>query len=276
MSAVPERPISADWLALREPADARARQAAAPRLLSPLLERLRSPSGGRPRRAPRVLDLGSGTGANLRWLAPRLPDPDAQHWILVDHDPGLLSRGPVQAEQVRADVADLAQVLAGLAPSGGVDLVTAAALLDLLDLRELTAIVDAVVGARVPALFSLSVTGDAALTPADPRDGPLAAAFDAHQRRDARPGPDAGAVVAALFADRGWPVLQVATPWELDAAHQPELIGAWLEGRVEAAVEHDAGLATDAAGWRSDRGAALAAGALRVRVGHVDLLALPG
>jgi hypothetical protein len=82
--------------------------------------------------------------------------------------------------------------------------------------------------------------------------------------------------VAALFADRGWPVLQVATPWELDAAHQPELIGAWLEGRVEAAVEHDAGLATDAAGWRSDRGAALAAGALRVRVGHVDLLALPG
>ncbi|HST85608.1 MAG TPA: class I SAM-dependent methyltransferase [Kineosporiaceae bacterium] len=273
MTELPTRPIEASWLALREPADARARDTAAQALLPPLLARLpTSDAAADPVPGLRIVDLGAGTGANLRWLAPRLPDPDRQHWMLVDHDPGLLARGPVQATPVRADVADLARVLPEL---GGADLITTAALLDLLDLRQLTAIVDAVVAAEVPALFSLSVTGEATLTPSDPQDQVLAESFDAHQRRDARPGPEAGAIVADLFHDRGWSVLTARTAWELRSDTEAALVSAWLEGRVEAAVEHRPDLAAQADGWLERRRGQLTAGVLTAVVGHVDVLALP-
>lgn len=269
MTDLPTRPIDADWLALREPADARARDAAAPALLPPLLAHLSESAGPG---GLRIVDLGAGTGANLRWLASRLPDPDRQHWMLLDHDPRLLARGPVQATAVRADVADLAQVLADL---GGADLITTAALLDLLDRRELAAIVDAVVAAQRPALFSLTVTGDVELDPVDAQDGPLAEAFDAHQRRDERPGPDSAAVTAALFRERGWAVQLARTAWQLRADRESALVSAWLEGRVEAAVEHRPELATVAADWLARRREQLDSGQLAAVVGHVDLLALP-
>jgi hypothetical protein len=263
MSGVPERPIAADWLALREPADTRTRDAVAADLLPPLLARFDADAD------LRIVDLGAGTGANLRWLAPRLPHPDRQRWLLVDHDPGLLARGPVHATAVRADVVDLGSVLA---EHGGADLVTAAALLDLLKPAEVAAIVDAVVKAGIPALFTLSVTGDVELDPADEQDVPLAGAFDAHQRRDGRLGPDAGPAVATLFQDRGWTVIEVRTPWLLTAADHPDLVQAWLEGRVEAAVEHQPELASAAAEWLARR---QGQPGLTASVGHVDVLALP-
>ena len=73
------------WLALREPCDHAARSGA---LAARFVEAV-GPS-------PRLVDLGAGTGSNLRYLAPRLPT--AQRWLLVDHDPALLRQaraGPV-------------------------------------------------------------------------------------------------------------------------------------------------------------------------------------
>jgi SAM-dependent methyltransferase len=278
----PERPIEAGWLALREAADARARDVAAPVLLPPLLERLdRLHPRGRPNRRNgsgdghglRVVDLGSGTGANVRWLAPRLPHPERQHWTLVDHDPALLARGPVDATALRADVTDLAQVLTEI---GGADLVTAAALLDLLDGVQVTAVVDAVVEAGLPALFALSVDGRVTLDPEDPDDVPVGEAFDAHQRRDDRLGPGATRFTADLFRGRGWRVLEVPTPWRLDPrAGDATLVGSWLEGRAEAAAEARPGLGPDAQAWLARRRAMLADGLPSAVVGHVDLLALP-
>ncbi len=73
----------ADWLALREPADRRARSA-------PVLAvtRLWASRRGTPGCACRVVDLGAGTGTNLRCLAPHLSAPPAS--TLVDENPGLL------------------------------------------------------------------------------------------------------------------------------------------------------------------------------------------
>ena len=71
--------FSADWLALREPADRAARSLRLSRLVA---ERL---AGHEP---VRVLDLGTGTGANLRFLAEQFPAP--QQWTLVDRDAALL------------------------------------------------------------------------------------------------------------------------------------------------------------------------------------------
>src|SRR5947209_11926119 len=68
------------WLALRAPADSAARSAALTQAIVAALP---------PDRPVRILDLGSGTGSNVRYLSPRLPGP--QHWLLVDRDPELLS-----------------------------------------------------------------------------------------------------------------------------------------------------------------------------------------
>src|SRR5579859_6958144 len=71
--------VSRRWLALREPADAAARA-------RDLVERLsrQPPAGGR----WVIHDLGCGTGAMGRWLAPLLPG--AQHWVVHDRDGELL------------------------------------------------------------------------------------------------------------------------------------------------------------------------------------------
>lgn len=92
--------FSTDWLALREAADSRARST---RLVGSLLRRLAvltQPPGAESSPSPqtlRILDLGCGTGANLRYLAPRLGlAPGAgpwvrQDWICVDRDRKLLA-----------------------------------------------------------------------------------------------------------------------------------------------------------------------------------------
>ena len=276
---LPERPVDPDWLALREPADARSRDGAADTIMPPLLRALAGRSGPGRNGQPglRVVDLGAGTGANLRWLAPRLAALGGpaglgeQQWTLVDHDPRLRAWGPAASTTIRADVAELARVLPGI---GGADLVTAAALLDLLDEPQLAAVVDAVVAQQVPALFTLSVTGAVTLDPEDPADAGLAAAFDAHQRREGRLGPDAGARVAELFRHRGWVVVQAQTPWQL-RQDQPDLLRSWLAGRAEAAVEWQPELAGPAQAWLQRRHRELDGGGLSAVVGHLDVLALP-
>src|SRR5436190_19233194 len=68
------------WLALRESADFAARSA---RLADATAQRLAS------RDPVRVVDLGTGTGSNLRYLIDRLPP--RQEWLLVDRDARLLT-----------------------------------------------------------------------------------------------------------------------------------------------------------------------------------------
>ncbi|HEY8128203.1 MAG TPA: class I SAM-dependent methyltransferase, partial [Hyphomicrobium sp.] len=71
--------FSPEWLDLREAADARARNAGIANAVAARFA-LRSELG--------VLDLGSGTGSNLRATAPLLPA--RQKWNLVDRDTSLL------------------------------------------------------------------------------------------------------------------------------------------------------------------------------------------
>ena len=121
------------------------------------------------------------------------------------------------------------------------------------------------------------MTGGARLTPADPLDAAFAAAFDAHQRRPWRRrllGPDAGAVAVAAFDRRGATVLTArargcSTPTHADLAEE------WLRGWIAAACDERPELAEHAAGYLRRRLDALAAGGLRVTVGHLDVLALP-
>ncbi|WP_028921325.1 class I SAM-dependent methyltransferase [Pseudonocardia acaciae] len=250
------------WLALREPADADARA-------SELLDTLRAhlPPG------PLVIrDLGCGTGSLRRWLADRLPGP--QHWILHDRDPDLLALAASDAGTVETRLGDLTELRA--ADLAGTSLVAASALLDLLTADEVDALADACVRAGCPALLTLSVAGRVELTPGDPLDAEVAAAFDAHQRRCDRGrrllGPDAVAVAAEAFERLGAAVHRGNSPWRL-GADRAELAARWLDGWVGAAREQRPDLATDE--YLRRRLDACAAGELRVVVGHEDLLALP-
>ncbi|MFE0021434.1 class I SAM-dependent methyltransferase [Amycolatopsis sp. NPDC059021] len=264
--------FSVEWLRLRESADAAAR---AGELVDLLRTRL-------PSRAPLVIrDLGCGTGAMGRWLARRLPCP--QRWILHDRDPVLLTHAsenlpatgmggePVTVETERRDITQLhADDLADTS------LVTASALLDLLTADEVTALADAC--AEHPTLLALSVEGRVELTPPDPLDGEIEAAFNAHQRRTAEGrdllGPDAVDFAAGEFERRGAVVHRHASPWRLGAAEAP-LLAEWLRGWVAAACAHQPGLTAAAESYLDRRLAECADGALRAVIHHGDLLALP-
>ena len=266
--------VSRRWLALRERADAAAR---ARDLVEHLGRALRAT-------APRVIhDLGRGTGAMGRWLAPLLPGP--QHWILHDRDADLLE---VAAADLPGSAADGATVtveatqsdIVRLDPGDLADasLITASALLDLLTAEELSTLLTVCAGAGCPILLTLSVVGRVALMPSDPLDDPVAAAFNAHQRRPTERGrllgPDAVAVAVELFSRLRAEVLVLPSPWQLGAA-EAALAAEWITGWVGAASEQQPDLASEADVYAHRRLAQARAGQLEVTVHHADLLALP-
>lgn len=301
-------PISADWLALRERADDRARQGTVPTLLA-ALGRSGADAGGAPARAPLLcVDLGTGTGANPRWLMPRLPVP--QTWLLVDHDEDLLaelasrlSAAAVPWEPVVSDVAHLAGVLARHRRPGQPVLITCAALLDLLDRDTVEDLARILRDEAAYGLFSLTVDGGGDLTPPTPLDGAVQEAFNAHQQRHGHLGPEAvPALGRALEEATGDGTVTVQrTDWELDAADPQDraLIERLLHDRVAAVRDQLArqegtggpdrtGGETESVGpalrltgrdvenWLADRLESARRGALRVRVGHQDVLVTPG
>jgi SAM-dependent methyltransferase len=267
--------VSREWLALREPADAEARA-------RDLVAHLRRHLEATGRRV--IHDLGCGTGAMGRWLAPRLPGP--QHWVVHDRDPDLLALAA--ATDLPGPAADGAEVsvearrsdITRLDPGelAGATLITASALLDMLTEDELAGLVDGCAGAECPVLLTLSVVGRVGLTPADPLDRRVAAAFDAHQRRTTEGGrllgPEAAGLAAEKFGRLGAEVLTRPSPWRL-GAREADLAVAWFTEWVRAACEQEVELAAETEAYRGRRLAQATAGRLAVTVDHADLLVLP-
>jgi hypothetical protein len=102
----------------------------------------------------------------------------------------------------------------------------------------------------------------------------VAEAFDAHQRRDGRLGPDGGAYAAHGLRRQGYTVTVAATPWRLGAA-DTDLLRAWLQGRADAAAEQEPGLRDRIRRWHESRDAQARSGDLTAVIGHVDVLGLP-
>jgi trans-aconitate methyltransferase len=266
--------VSTSWLALRETADAAAR---APDLVDRLRREL--PATGR----LVIHDLGCGSGAMGRWLAPLLPGQ--QHWVAHDRDADLLAAaaanlpGPAAngaAVTVEAKHSDITRLQPGDLTDA--TLITASALLDLLTEGELSGLVNVCAGAGCSVLLTLSVVGRARLTPAHPMDGRVAAAFNAHQRRMTERGrllgPNAVAVAVEAFGRLGAEVLVRPSPWRLDAA-QAELAAEWLTGWMGAASEQQPELADETEHYARRRLAQARAGQLDVTVEHADVLILP-
>ncbi|OMH23332.1 hypothetical protein BKD30_13430 [Tersicoccus phoenicis] len=299
-------PISSDWLALRERADDRARDATTATLLPALRRSLTggdSESGGSAQVPVLVVDLGTGTGANPRWLMPRLSVP--QTWLLVDHDQDLLAELTVRLTgnaapwtSVVSDVAHLREVLTQHRRPGQAVLLTCAALLDLLDARTVDEFAGVLQDFGAHGLFSLTVDGGGSFTPARPLDDAVQAVFNAHQQRHGHLGPDGVEALRQALGRAGEDTAGEAvtvtvqqTDWILDAADAGDraLIERLLQDRAAAVRDHvgsadysadESGRremlsASDVDAWLTDRLQATHGGALRVRVGHQDVLVAP-
>lgn len=263
--------FAAGWLALREPADHAARP-------DVLVATLRAALAGRAGADPlAVTDLGSGTGSNLRYLAPRLSTP--QHWRLVDHDAGLLERAaaPGAGVEIEPRARDLAgDPGAALAP--GTALVTGAALLDLVSAEWLERLLADCARRGATVLFALSYDGRIRWSDRHPLDAELEDAVNRHQRTDKgfgpALGPTAAAVCEAQLEALGYRVTSAASDWRIDAEQAP-LGAALIEGWVRAAGEQVPERAAALRAWGEARARALARGEVELVVGHRDVLGCP-
>jgi len=261
--------FSAEWLALREPYDRRARNAA-------VMDAVTTPLRDKP--SLRIVDLACGTGSNLRALSPRIKA--RQSWRMVDNDLSLLARVPraiaphVTVTTVPIDLNhDLEAAL-----DGAVDLITTSALLDLVSEEWLERLAVEVGARRLPIYAALSYDGRIELTPVDAGDADVIAAVNAHQRTDKGFGPALGPAAAhaavARFEALGYSVVRGEADWlfgPADRQIQIEILSGWA-----AAARDVGGVAlADAVGWLTRRRDLVAAGRSTIRVGHVDLFARP-
>ncbi len=254
--------FSVEWLMLRERADAAARCAA---LVSFIEDRV---DGGR------ALDLGGGTGANVRYLSSRLSG--TPQWVVVDNDASLLARVP---RGVATCVADLNTMVADPTCFRGCRLVTASALLDLVSDRWLVQLVEQCSAATCPVLFALSYDGRFDCAPLDPDDADIRTLVNEHQKSDKGFGPALGPHAAAraveLLSASGYDVRHGQSDWTLapdDTALQIQLVLGW----AVAAAEMDPRRHEAIDAWRDRRLALIEAKRSRIVVGHVDVAGVPG
>jgi SAM-dependent methyltransferase len=275
--------FSPEWLALREPADHASRN---PQVLAAVGAHF----AGRP--AVSVLDLGCGSGSNLRGTYAALPD--RQHWTLVDFDAALLDaarealRGWAdeareQGEELviakgeksisvdfrRVDLdKDLEWVL-GWQP----DLVTAAALFDLTSKRWIERFVAALASQRLPLYTVLTYDGREKWEPPHEADARMLAAFAHHQSTDKGFGPAAGPeateLMAEAFRKSGFAVSTADSAWQIGADRQ-DLAQALLQGIADAVTETGHVAAATVKDWLDLRKASSTG-----LVGHTDLWARP-
>src|ERR1039458_5070061 len=262
--------FAADWLALREPHDVRARN---PAVLNAVVASLAGNT------AIRIVDLACGTGSTLRALSPRLPA--RQNWRLADNDLGLLARASAMAHPAGVSVTavqlDLTRDLEAVL-DGPVDLITASALLDLVSEAWLERLAVEIAARSIPLYVALSYDGRIELGPADPLDAAIAAAVNAHQRTDKGFGPALGPAAAstaiARFESLGYSVLHGASDWVIgpdDRDIQMEIFAGWASAVRELG---DLSLA-DTVGWLPRRRDAVTAGGSSICIGHVDVFAWP-
>lgn len=299
--------FSVDWLTLREPADRRSRSVS---LVGDLRRHLRGGAAAESLPVPlRILDLGAGTGSNVRALAPHLPMP--QQWCLVDRDADLLRdlpkrvaawaldrgavvngtgagfavRGPSCELHIAVQEADLVPLVNALPSASqsaplleGRDLVTASALLDLVSAPWLDRLVARCAAMGAAVLFVLTYDGRLRCSPPDDDDELIRELVNRHQQTakgfGVALGPAATAATQQRFAAAGYDVIVAASDWELtpaDGALQRSLLEGWAQAACEMAPREDGRIA----GWLQRRLEHLGAGTSTLIVGHQDLAGWP-
>ncbi len=283
--------FSQEWLSLREPADHAARNFSLNEALVAWASR---------KRPLRIMDFGTGTGSNLRYLCPLLGHD--QHWTLVDNDAQLLSHLPDILSQWGASngiavqhsgdmiklsnevfsacvlwqQTNLANDLHSL-PFAVTDLVTGSALLDLTSANWLDQLARLCREHRCASLFVLNYEGRIEWQPVDDEDAQMRHRLNTHQLNDKGFGNALGPQAGHYLVEQLQPHQQVTvmpSDWVLSNEHQ-DLQNALIEGWAGAAIEQDAEKEADIEQWRRARNLHNEYNQSSLTVGHIDVLALP-
>jgi SAM-dependent methyltransferase len=227
-----------------------------------------------------VADLGCGTGATLRAMAPHLPS--RQSWRLVDNDRSLLQEALARGATAVPAGSSVTAVTCDLAGDfdavlGDCDLVTASALLDLVSEAWLDRLVAVLARRSRPFYAALSYDGGVVLEPVCRGDREVIAAVNRHQRTDKglgpALGPDAAGIASRRLHEAGFTVAQDRSDWRfmpLDRTIQTDMLTGWAGAARE--ITGDPAMV---AAWLGERAEHVAAGRSHMRVGHVDLFAAP-
>ncbi len=273
--------FSPDWLALREPADHAARNEAVRNAVQAHMARYEQPC---------IVDLGCGTGSNLRGLAPHLPAQ--QRWHLVDYDPLLLKAAreslSLWADEARQegetlilqagdraitvqfhqhDLNGSLQPVLDLKP----DLVTAAAFFDLVSPDWISRFVAALAAQDIAFHTVLTYNGEDSWTPPHAADAAMLAAFARHQQTDkglgVAAGPQAHGLMVSAFRQHGYDISEWSSPWRLGSADKA-LMDALVTGFAGAVSETGLVAPETVADWLKTRLAGTG-----LVTGHDDLFA---
>lgn len=275
--------FSPDWLALREPFDHAARN---PQLLAAVGAHFST------KPSITVVDLGCGAGSNLRGAFSALPQ--RQHWTLVDYDEALLAaareRLTAWADEAREQGEELVLLKDGKTLTVDVrkvdldrdlewvlgwqpDLVTAAALFDLVSKRWIERFVAALASQRLPLYTVLTYDGREKWLPPHPADARMLSAFKHHQQGDKGFGPAAGPqateIMAEAFRKTGFAVSTGESAWLVEDG-AGAFANALTQGIADAVRETGHLDAATIADWLSARLKSTSA-----MVGHHDLWARP-
>jgi hypothetical protein len=277
--------FSAEWLALREPVDARSRNDAIASRAARYAEE---------RDIAAFADLGSGTGANLRFTALTIRPEWPQRWRLFELDDRLLQASRerlkgwathweetvsgglgLEKEGRRIDVvtvrADLAASIECLFETR--EIVTASAFFDLVSAPWIERFASAAAAARAAVYAPLIYTGVERWLPGHADDEAMLEAFLSHQRSDKgfgrASGPDAAGMLRGALEARGYRLVLGDSPWQLGREDQA-LIKALADGQISAIRELGLLAPRNSRYWIESRYAAT-----EVFIGHVDLFALP-
>lgn len=286
--------FSTDWLSLRESADHRSRNA----FLQERVLQYLAVIGGSKSGPIHIIDLGSGTGSNLRALAPLICHH--QKWTLIDYDPLLLKAArekmgawadsivdkphnndvghdatrpltliknnyEVTVQFVQKDLAnDLHSAL-----SAPADLITAAAFFDLVALDWLEQFCKLL---KTSLYTVLTYNGKETWLPPNPGDTDILAAFHQHQGSDKGFGNAAGPLalqsLEQLLTKEGFQVETGSSPWVLDP-NDTVLIQELASGTAKAVIETNLVNAEIVTQWGKQR-----AQSQQCEIGHDDLFAI--
>ena len=264
-----------EWLVLREAVDAASRSTTLTHAIADRFAR---------DQPLRILDLCTGTGSNVRYLAEVLPE--TQYWLIVDRNQALLAEGArllslwsafqwfqchIEAREYDVGTFDHPEIFSGR------ELVTASALLDLVSEGWLRSLAARCRSIRAPVLFALTYDGRWECRPGEPEDDQMRELFNRHQRNNDKgfgraAGPDAVDVAERCFAAEGYRVRRAPSDWRLTPEHR-DLQRHLIHGWAEAAEEIEPTQSRMIRGWLGRRLAHVEAGESHITVGHHDLAA---
>jgi hypothetical protein len=288
--------FSAEWLSLREPVDHRSRNQDLQVQVLKYLAQIKTVCPG----SICITDLGSGTGSNLRALAPYLDS--MQHWTLVDYDLALLNTARATLLAWADCEVDMPPILESstntpthikplfvlkqnktivvefkcvdlvndyqIILDEPADLITAAAFFDLVAEPWLTQFCATL---SKPLYTVLTYNGVEKWSPPESTDAEVLNAFHQHQRTNkgfgSAVGPTAPERLQSLLHARQFITASASSPWVLDH-HDRTLIEQLAIGTARAVREIGTIPSLTVNQWEQSRCAAN-----QCEIGHIDLFA---